>query len=96
MSSIADVLAGLQATSGWQEDVYKQLHAHPELSFQETKTAALAASKLKELGYEVSKGLVGPASSASCETAKARPCSRGLTWTRFPLRKTPVCLTPRH
>jgi hypothetical protein len=51
------VLADLQATSRWQERVYKQLHAHPELSFQETETAALAASKLKELGYEVLEGI---------------------------------------
>ena len=54
---MTDVLADLQATSRWQEHVYTQLHAHPELSFQETKTAALAASKLKELGYEVLEGL---------------------------------------
>jgi hippurate hydrolase len=51
------VLADLRATSRWQEGVYKQLHAHPELSFQETETAALAASKLKELGYEVLEGI---------------------------------------
>jgi metal-dependent amidase/aminoacylase/carboxypeptidase family protein len=57
MSPIMDVLADLQATSRWQERVYKQLHAHPELSFQETETAALAASKLKELGYEVLEGI---------------------------------------
>jgi amidohydrolase len=57
MSPIADVLAALQATSRWQERVYKQLHAHPELSFQEAETAALAASKLKELGYEVLEGI---------------------------------------
>ena len=57
MSPITDVLADLQATSRWQERVYKQLHAHPELSFQETETAALAASKLKELGYEVLEGI---------------------------------------
>ena len=42
MSPIKDVLADLQTTSRWQERVYKQLHAHPELSFQETETAALA------------------------------------------------------
>lgn len=57
MSSFNEVLAGLQAISVWQEHVYKQLHAHPELSFQETETAALAASKLNELGYEVLKGI---------------------------------------
>lgn len=49
MSPVTGVLADLQTTSRWQEDVYKQLHAHPELSFQETKTAALAASKLNDL-----------------------------------------------
>ena len=52
-SRIAEVLAGLRETSVWQEHIYKDLHAHPELSFQETKTAALVASKLKEFGYEV-------------------------------------------
>ena len=56
-SSSAEVLAGLRETSAWQESVYKRLHAHPELSFQETETAALAASKLRELGYEVMEGI---------------------------------------
>ena len=56
-SSIGQVLNGLQETSAWQEGIYKDIHAHPELSFQETKTAALAASKLKEFGYEVFEGL---------------------------------------
>ena len=56
-SSIREVLTGLPATSLWQERVYKDLHAHPELSFQETKTAALAASKLKEFGYEILEGI---------------------------------------
>ena len=56
-SSISDVLAGLQKTSVWQERVYKDLHTHPELSFQETKTAALASAKLNELGYEVFDGV---------------------------------------
>src|SRR5436853_1138545 len=56
-SSIAEVLAGLRETSSWQERVYKEIHAHPELSFQETKTATLVASKLKEFGYEVLEGV---------------------------------------
>jgi hippurate hydrolase len=56
-SSIAEVLAGLRETSVWQERVYKQIHAHPELSFQETKTAALVASKLKQFGYDVLEGV---------------------------------------
>lgn len=56
-SSIAEVLSGLRETCAWQEGVYKDIHAHPELSFQESKTAALAASKLKEFGYEVIDGI---------------------------------------
>lgn len=57
MSGLTDVLRGLQSTTAWQENLYKDIHAHPELSFQETRTAALVASKLKELGYEVIEGI---------------------------------------
>src|SRR6185369_14301140 len=57
LSSTNEVLAGLQAVSAWQESAYKDLHANPELSFQETKTAARATSKLKENGYEVIEGI---------------------------------------
>jgi amidohydrolase len=59
MSSIKDVLADLPAVSKWQEGVYKDLHANPELSFQETQTASVAEAKLKEFGYEVSERLGG-------------------------------------
>jgi hippurate hydrolase len=77
MSPIENVLAGLQATTRWQERVYKELHAQPELSFQETKTAALAASKLKELGYEVLEGIgrtgvVGVLQNGEGQTVLAR------------------------
>ncbi|HET8781124.1 MAG TPA: amidohydrolase [Pyrinomonadaceae bacterium] len=57
MSAFNNVLAHLPATSRWQEQVYKQLHAQPELSFQETKTAVLAASRLRDFGYEVIEGI---------------------------------------
>lgn len=53
------VFADLPATSLWQEQVYEQLHANPELSFQETETAALVASRLNEFGYEVFDGVGG-------------------------------------
>jgi len=57
MSGLTDVLRGLPSTTQWQEHLYKDIHAHPELSFQETRTATLVASKLKELGYEVIEGV---------------------------------------
>ena len=38
-------------------DIRRDIHAHPELSFHETRTAALVAERLQELGYEVQAGV---------------------------------------
>lgn len=38
-------------------EIFKKLHANPELSMQETETAALVAKELKENGYEVQTGI---------------------------------------
>ena len=37
------------------ETIYKNLHAHPELSFMEVKTAAFLAGELRALGFEVTE-----------------------------------------
>jgi amidohydrolase len=37
--------------------LYQDLHAHPELSFQETRTAALVADQLRRLGYQTATGV---------------------------------------
>ncbi|HEX9782797.1 MAG TPA: amidohydrolase [Opitutaceae bacterium] len=37
------------------EAIYRDLHAHPELSFMETRTAALLAGELRGLGFEVTE-----------------------------------------
>ncbi|HZT03479.1 MAG TPA: M20 family metallopeptidase [Steroidobacteraceae bacterium] len=39
------------------ETLYTDLHAHPELSMQETRTAGLAAERLRAAGYEVTTGV---------------------------------------
>lgn len=39
------------------EAIYKDIHSHPELSLQETRTAALAADHLRQAGYEVTTGV---------------------------------------
>jgi len=36
-------------------ETYKYLHLHPEISYQEEKTAALLAQRLKALGFEVTE-----------------------------------------
>ena len=52
-SSAARVLAGQDGIKEWQEDVYRTMHQHPELSNQELHTAATAADALRKAGYEV-------------------------------------------
>jgi hippurate hydrolase len=38
-------------------DLYKDVHSHPELSMQETRTAGLAGDRLRASGYEVTAGV---------------------------------------
>src|SRR5260370_18918952 len=35
----------------------RDIHQHPELGFEETRTAALAADRLRSLGYQVKTGV---------------------------------------
>jgi hippurate hydrolase len=37
--------------------IFKDIHQNPELSFWETRTAAIVAKELKALGYEVKTGI---------------------------------------
>ena len=37
------------------EAVYKDIHAHPELAFQETRSAALLARKMRQAGFDVTE-----------------------------------------
>src|SRR3984893_2899007 len=38
-------------------DLYKDVHSHPELSMQETRTSGLAADHLRAAGFEVTEGV---------------------------------------
>ena len=37
--------------------LYTDIHSHPELSMQETRTAGIAAERLRAAGYQVSTGI---------------------------------------
>lgn len=39
------------------EELYRDIHAHPELSMQESRTARLASEHLQAAGYEVTTGI---------------------------------------
>jgi metal-dependent amidase/aminoacylase/carboxypeptidase family protein len=43
--------------SGRLREVYRDLHAHPELSFEEHRTAGIAAGWLRDLDFEVIEGI---------------------------------------
>jgi hippurate hydrolase len=51
------VLGGLDAVRVWQEDLYRDLHAHPELPHQERRTADLVATRMRDAGCEVYEGV---------------------------------------
>src|ERR1700746_1929348 len=53
----AETFASLPALLPELEAVYKDIHAHPELSMQETRTAGIAANHLKAAGFEVTSGV---------------------------------------
>ena len=54
------------------EALYKDIHAHPELSMQETRTAGIAADRLRKAGYEVTTGSARRAWSDCSATARGR------------------------
>src|SRR5207237_4591584 len=56
-TATAPVLKTLHQLIPDLEALYKDIHAHPELSMQETRTAGLAADRLRTAGYEVTSGV---------------------------------------
>ncbi|MET9989772.1 M20 family metallopeptidase [Streptomyces mutabilis] len=53
------VLAGLDALRPDLEDLYRDLHRHPELGLREHRTAKKAADALRDCGYDVTEGVGG-------------------------------------
>jgi hippurate hydrolase len=47
------IVEGIRASLDDLEELYKDVHRHPELSMQEERTAAVAAERLQAAGFEV-------------------------------------------
>ncbi|MFF4314338.1 amidohydrolase [Streptomyces sp. NPDC001507] len=55
--STSPLLTGLSDRLPELRALYEDLHAHPELSFAEERTAAVVAGRLREQGWEVTEGV---------------------------------------
>jgi len=53
MPVLSEIAAALREMTAWRHD----LHMHPELGYQETRTAAMVAEKLESFGIAVHRGL---------------------------------------
>lgn len=56
---VLTVLSGLADVRDDLADLYRDLHAHPELSFAEVRTAAEVARRLRSIGLDVTTGVGG-------------------------------------
>jgi amidohydrolase len=54
---IDKVKSAVDADSARLTELFKDLHAHPELGFTETRTAGIVAKELKALGFTVTEGI---------------------------------------
>ena len=69
----------------WRRD----FHAHPELSFQEFRTAAIVADALRAMGYDdVQEGIGRTESLPTSAAATVQPSASAPTWTPCPSQKT--------
>ncbi|MEX0427118.1 amidohydrolase [Nocardioides sp. DS6] len=59
VTAVLDGPEGLESVRNWQEEFYRDLHAHPELPHQEHRTAGNVAVRLREAGCEVHEGIGG-------------------------------------
>ena len=68
----------------------RDLHAHPELAFEERRTAGVVAAALRLLGLDVSEGLAGTGLVGVLRngTVEARPSACAPTWTACPCEET--------
>src|SRR3954463_9153545 len=96
------VLAGLDGITAGLEGLYRDVHAHPELSMQEHRTAAKAAERLAAAGYDVTPevggtGVVGQLRNGDGPTVMLRADMDALPVkeaTRLPYASTATATDP--
>ena len=53
------IAASLDSAYPHLDALYKDIHSHPEIAFQETRTASLLAGEMKKLGFQVTEHVGG-------------------------------------
>jgi len=59
MAHATGIIPEIEQQHGEFKQIRQQIHAHPELGFEEFQTSALVAERLKAWGYEVFEGVGG-------------------------------------
>jgi hippurate hydrolase len=93
-NATTDVLNPLTTLLEDLESLYKDIHSHPELSMQETRTAGKAAERLQTAGFDVTTGVGRLVSSGSCATVTDPSSCSVPIWMRCRSRKPPGCHMP--
>ncbi|MFC9788549.1 amidohydrolase [Rhodococcus sp. NPDC127528] len=57
--AVTEILSGFGAAAADLVELYRHLHAHPELSYQEHETAEIVTERLTASGFQVTAGLGG-------------------------------------
>ena len=70
---MTDFLSEAEALFDYTQSFRRDFHAHPELGFQEVRTAGIVAKELIALGLEVATGLGGTGVTALIEGAAPGP-----------------------
>jgi amidohydrolase len=79
-------MTSMDATPGTDaEALYRDLHAHPELGFQEHRTAAMIAQRMRDLGLAVTEGVGGTGVVAELANGPGRT-----VWLRADMDALPV------
>ncbi len=95
MAAKAKITAVMDRDYPHLDALYKDIHAHPELAFQETRTAALLAAEMRRLGFEVTEhvggtGIVALYRNGAGPTVLCGPNSTLCPWRRRPASPTPA------
>src|SRR5690606_33367135 len=81
--AIASIEARRDELIGWRRD----LHAHPELAYEERRTSAFVAEELRRIGLDVETGLARTGVVATLSTAEGPSVGLRADMDALPIRE---------